>query len=1143
MVDLSTVNEYLCSLGVFAVKNFYILGMRFLLLLAVVASSSCAITSNNKYAEVSADDLLLLSHNTPSGAEKIQIRAYLAKHYPKTVGGLYAKAYLASKNGQDNLELKYLSELVAKFPNNPNTLHYQSFMGDFNSKIMAVKRGIEVAPSFLNYNFFIKFVDLYKEKKGKFQYKEILKAIDKYAAVIGNDIYVFDYARASIYKKMKGYKQKVDKYSNSALLKRGGILRSDLWLHSIDTRYPDGIVGKRHSGDRAYGLAIFTAIDDIKASAAAPRNKQLKDIVIHKLIKDLAYKSKKAGYKSVYQLYEKANQYYFTSEVVDDIRQELVKNYSSRNLLQVLEAAEKKLPNNPDVLGSLAQEYAYLKDYDKAESIYLRAINNSHVYIDKRIYTVEYSQEVLYPTFRAKKAISLLKDIQKKYKKNERGLFIALAKANLYDGNYDKSAGYLKKYKSSMKNSDSWFPEKLESIVNDYIERKNNTNKISKNKRNSAKVVATTSVSSHWLVVHPEQKTFIATNGDAIYNHWDANNLSIIDQFKNAIFDKDYTKSMTKPVFSPDGRYVAYATELKDDLGSVMLIYDLKNHRFSSQLPMIKKTSGLAWGPNGNEIAIWNYGRLIKYNVEKNAVVKQGEVKGQDGADIMFWTANGEYLALLERSAGGSIRIFDAETLEQTHRLTEVSWPHALGVSTNGKYIFSADNRSILHRWDTENNFKHKSIKIPVLGRLIAAHPSKPQIIINDWRGRNNLILVDYEKMKIITEVYTGKNELRIQYINNGERIIANDITGNLYEFYDSQSLERVKRYSGESAVVTGGAYADTKRNQLITWDQEGLHVWSIINGEKIRSWKGRFQSVISDLKNSNNIYALIKNNKAERTYIVQYNIKDGTEKEIADPNFIIDKWSINKNSILLAGRAFTSMNKGNFFGVVMVVDLKTNSYYELEVDMVTDILKYKNLTDSWFNSFAISPDRKRIALSTAWVDGWKQDETLSELTRVFDVETGKKEIYFEQVGELSFKDNENVIITDKKSNKSTVYSIKTGRSAAALSSKNPSNIGSHTKWGNNALFPNKKLLVKVSKDNKILFINNKSKNLILTLLAKRNDEWIAYLPTGEFSSSAHGIDKVYWEVNGEKLTAKEAVKKYKRRDVIVNTLRRNALK
>ena len=67
--------------------------------------------------------------------------------------------------------------------------------------------------------------------------------------------------------------------------------------------------------------------------------------------------------------------------------------------------------------------------------------------------------------------------------------------------------------------------------------------------------------------------------------------------------------------------------------------------------------------------------------------------------------------------------------------------------------------------------------------------------------------------------------------------------------------------------------------------------------------------------------------------------------------------------------------------------------------------------------------------------------------------------------------------------------------------------------------------------------------HLVKTLLVKRNDEWIAYLPTGEFSSSDTGRDKVYWEVNGKKLTAKEAVEKFQRRDVIIKALRRNALK
>ena len=52
-------------------------------------------------------------------------------------------------------------------------------------------------------------------------------------------------------------------------------------------------------------------------------------------------------------------------------------------------------------------------------------------------------------------------------------------------------------------------------------------------------------------------------------------------------------------------------------------------------------------------------------------------------------------------------------------------------MSADGRYIFSADNRRELSRWDSEHDFAHVSMAIPVLGRNISAHPQKSQIIVN----------------------------------------------------------------------------------------------------------------------------------------------------------------------------------------------------------------------------------------------------------------------------------------------------------------------------------------------------------------------------------------------------------------------------
>ncbi|MCK4704715.1 MAG: PD40 domain-containing protein, partial [Gammaproteobacteria bacterium] len=423
----------------------------------------------------------------------------------------------------------------------------------------------------------------------------------------------------------------------------------------------------------------------------------------------------------------------------------LINEGQEDDLLPLFKNSVKKLPNNPDTLGLLAAELAYLKDYEQADVYFKRALKNSHIYNDKRHYLHQYATTVLYPTYRAEEAYDLLQDLVGSYPSKASGLNEGFALAKMYMGDYEEAKTYFDKFKANWEGSDEHFPKYRESIIKDFAERDlaiNGEDEEKSETKSAPTMVATTSVFADWLTVMPDRRHFLAANGGGAYVKWDVDELSVVDRFDGAILSSDYAKYMTKPVISPDGRYFAYATEFEDDLGSVTMIYDTQERRFSHQLPMIKKTSGMAWSPDGEELVIWNYGRLIKYNLDDEEVVQQGEVKGQDGADTMLWTPNGKYLALLERSSDGSIRIFDADTLEQLHRLEQVSWPHALGASIDGRYIFSADNRSTLHKWDTEKEFAHESVEIPVLGRIIIGHPTKPQIIINDWRGRNNLTLI-----------------------------------------------------------------------------------------------------------------------------------------------------------------------------------------------------------------------------------------------------------------------------------------------------------------------------------------------------------------------------------------------------------------
>ena len=1110
-----------------------------LIFVLTIVGGCAAIKKDSPYVKQDADELLLLSHTTPSTAEKIQIRGHLAQRFPDTIAGMYSKAYLETKNFRRDLELKYLEEMVNKYPDDPNTLHYQSFEGGFDEQLAIVKRGMEVAPEFLNYNFIIKMVDIYADNKDASRTQELFSLIDGYEEKIGDDIYVFDFARGLVHERITKDAEQALEFFELALDKKGSVMQWGLWESYFDTKYPKAL-----EGPDAYDYVdeVKEAVSMVDATSAPDF---VKRSIKYKLIKNLlADKAYEADYRGTDALYKEASEHYFTSEVVSNLRSAYIKNKKEHKLLALFEDAVKRLPDNPDALGLLAAEYAYIKEYDKAETYYKRAINNSYEHMNMNYYTNQYASKVLYPTYRADDAIELLEEVVDTYPEKRSDSNRVFSMTYLYAGSFSEAKIYFDKYKSNWKGDKSDFPKYLEDIFNGYVSRQleitGNAVEVQNKTTAPPKIVATTSAFADWVAVTPDQSQFLGSNGSSVYALWDANKLTVVDNFENAILDDSYAKTMINPVISPDGRYVAYATEFEDDLGSVVLVYDIQEGHFSHQLPMIKKTSGLAWSPDGKELAIWNYGRLIKYDLDDREVVLQGEVKGQDGADVMFWTANGKYLALLERSSDGSIRVFDADTLEQLHRLDQVNWPHALGVSIDGRYIFSADNRSTLHKWDTEKEFAHESIEIPVLGRIIIGHPTKPQIIINDWRGRNYLTLIDYEKMEILETQRTGEAELRISYINDGEKILAANFEDDSYEIYDARYLKLVNKYIGESAVVTGGAYAYTEGDQLVTWDQDGLHVWSVTTGEKLHSWPGNFQSVMIDHEYPEIIYGLENDKEAQQTYIGMFDLDDFTDMLVAESDFVVDEWALDDGKLIMSGRPYMPMDEGFIAGAVMICDIAKDLCNTMFIDMVTEDLKYDHLGDTRFTHLAVSPDLQHIALSTAWEDGWKQGETLSEVTRIFSFETGDLSQTIEHVGELVFKDNETLAIAGDGGlyGKSTVYSIKSGDEVGELGEDFvPSPVGSHDDWPNSVSFPERNLSIEVSKDNRIEFYNAKDEQLALTILAKRDNAWIAFLPTGEFSSSENGADKIYWQLEGEKLSMAEAVEKYKRADVIKSKL------
>ena len=1120
-----------------------------MLIVPVLIVSGCAsIGQKDQYADMRPEQIMAKSHITPSESEKLLLRQYLVDHYPDTALGVYAKAYMAYKNGDSDQEKKLAAEMAKLYPGNADVNHYQIFMGGLDEQLKAVRKGIAEHPGYLDHNFYIALADKYIENKRDLKINDFIQEIDGYEKQSGQDVYVFDYVRGMVERKVNKDYGKAVAYFSSALEKKGALARTSLWKDYFKYKYKN-LNKEKHK--KEYIAEVKKSVAKIQKSKLS---KLEKNVVSHKLYKQLAERIKDSSTFLSNDFFEKANSYYYTIEVAGELRTNYISQKREGRIKSLLETAVKKLPNNPDSNGLLALEYADLYQYEKAKEYYEKAIKLSVINSDKKHYVTSYSRKVLLPTYQPEKAVSLIGKYRKGKNEKSEMMMNSLAEAYYYAGEYKAAKKVMEDFvKNSDKAEKSKNIKETEALLDDYIERSTRKNLSSKKERKSDKkkptIIATTAVNADWVTMSPDGKHFLGNDGGSDYMLWDSSELKVVDKYKDVILDHDYSKYMTTPVYSPDGRYIAYTSEYKDDKGYVALIYDLQERTFTHQLPMIKKTSSLAWNPDGTEIAIWNYGRLIKYSLSEKKVTAQGTVLGQQGSDIMKWTADGKHLALLERSSRGSIRIYDADSLKQMHRLSQVSWPHALGVSKDGRYVFSADNRYKLHRWDTAKAFAHKAIKIPVLGRLIKPHPSKNEILLNDWSDTNKLITVDYEKLEITNTQPTGSAELRIHYIDNGKKILAVNVRDDEYEIYDSATLKQLETYKGQSAAVNGGAYANESQNQLVVWDQEGINVWSIETGRKIHQWKAKVKSITKDASNSNVLYAIVEAEHAKKLQLKKYDLRTMESDLVLTPGFKIDEWGVDEKNIILSGAEVEKKYRASSHGTVMTVNKKTNKIQKTKIQIMTRILtrreKYGRsafwLSESKFKHVAVSPNEKYIAVSTAWIIGWKNREEISEYTRVIEAATGKEIKRIKKVGALVFKDNNKLVIANGKKVKkgSPVYSIASGERVSWLGGAVvEAVVASHNSWKNEVEFEAQNLKVKVGNSNKMLFKNRLNGKHVLTIVAKRNNEWIAYLPGGEYTASEKGAKRVSWKIDDKVLSVKEVEEKYKKEDVIKQTLR-----
>ena len=629
---------------------------------------------------------------------------------------------------------------------------------------------------------------------------------------------------------------------------------------------------------------------------------------------------------------------------------------------------------------------------------------------------------------------------------------------------------------------------------------------------NKPKIAATTILQKDWTRFSDDGNYFVC--GATPMQLWDA---------KAKIKLMAYNDSMLQRAFSPNTKYLAviagYGFNVTHGyyLQYVLLIIDVNSGQIIQQqsVPFHKdRDYDINWSPTSSELVVSNgLGNIMLYDVANRKKLKSYSTIGPV---MVTYSNNGKYLCILHPVKNGQLEILNAKTLEKVAIKNDMSWPHAIASNYDGKYIVCSNDDRNLYIYNT-TDWTYKKMKVSAWSVDISRHPEKNIFVLNDYAGgENNLVeVVDIDKNISIASRDIGKLKYYWQFNEDGSKIYGHSMLKEFIDVLDASTLESVDRIEGASAK-TVASFKDENNDQLITVDEEAIHVWDVKTGTKNHFWACKPISIVQ-LNSKYELLGLNEDRENEKTVFTLYNTRDYSKADLFSIPFEVDKWTIKGDQMVIIGHNFMPANEGSSYGQILVYSLASKSEQgSFSFYLPTKKLTY-NMTRSGITASDLSPDGKYVALSTYWEDGFSRGNTFSKIVKIIDLSNGAvyKEIQIgADVTEIAYLSDKRLLVNN------WVYDIPTASYVENYNQGLPKSSsmllrGSMT---NTFDFDKLNLRITVASDNTFSFYSKKTNDLVITLVSKRNNEWIAYSNTGEFAASLNGTDRVSWLLGNKRL-------------------------
>ncbi len=611
--------------------------------------------------------------------------------------------------------------------------------------------------------------------------------------------------------------------------------------------------------------------------------------------------------------------------------------------------------------------------------------------------------------------------------------------------------------------------------------------------------------------------------------------------------------------FSPDGRYLATASNFREVGGSIttaLLIYDVQTGQVVAQNPLGTEIDGFDWNPFSNKIALaMGNARLIIYDLEQKRNIKSVRMLGNNYPRGVLWSKDDKYL-ITAQSRESEMTVWNVADLTVSRKLSGVDWAHGIAQTGNGKYIAAADNKGVMSVWDTAT-WTLKQQRMQTVGKALVAHPTKPIFVLPGWGGGENqpVVMANFETNQMVRN-NQGLTSAFYQFSPDGAKIYQ--IYQDRIEVLDSTNWNEIDDIQG-TAVIPFVGYTDKKNGYYLSADELGIHVWNTQNGRKIFAFNKPNVNRLVKLRSSEDQFiAVFEDRNSKQTQVFLLNTTTRQEKMILNLSYDIDRIVSTDSLIAFGGKPFVPNNTGSKEGFFEIYDRNSMTLKnKITIPFVTDYLK-QGLNGSGFQAADINPKSNEIAVSTYWLDGFGTGTTYSKEARIFNLSSGELVRTIkpnEEIRNVFYPSNHNYTSTYDLlgitysggtwlyQTKSGEYvrrdNFRTGESRIWLadgknyvthslsgifffdtSGKQTRKLNFDDNLQSVAIDENRNLLIAMLTTNEIVYYNLSDFQQKLTIISMKDNEWMAYSPNGEINdSSERGTDRIFVS-KGDKMEA-----------------------